>query len=356
MKKNKTGKLFLVITLIAGTAVLSFSSFYAYWNSAPADQTCALCHEIAPMVYSLSNSSHRELQCKECHGTALSNGFHSMKEKGMMVVHHLLKKNTENIKMNEEQLLLVMQDCKRCHTAEFSQWMSGGHSMDYQHVFLNEEHNSTEQLNFDCMRCHGMFFEGDVSEIVQPISIEGPWELVDKEIADKPAIPCMTCHQIHQEGMPKNRPDYSNPKDIFYHKDSTVTGLSFYNRHDKTHYHVSELPELKFWDEEQPVKVSDDMRMRNCTQCHAPNARHQAGTGDDRTPRGVHEGLSCLACHAPHSNDARNSCATCHPAISNCGVDVTQMNTSFAHKESRHNIHFVSCTDCHNGIEHKKLN
>ncbi len=41
-----------------------------------------------------------------------------------------------------------------------------------------------------------------------------------------------------------------------------------------------------------------------CTQCHAPNAAHEAGSQDDRTPAGVHEGLSCIACHANHSNDA----------------------------------------------------
>ena len=40
----------------------------------------------------------------------------------------------------------------------------------------------------------------------------------------------------------------------------------------------------------------------------------QVGSGDDRTPMGVHEGLSCISCHDGHNENARASCKTCHPA------------------------------------------
>ena len=62
---------------------------------------------------------------------------------------------------------------------------------------------------------------------------------------------------------------------------------------------------------------------------------------------GVHEGLSCTACHEPHSNDARKSCLKCHPAISNCKLDVTTMNTTYKDQKSPNNIHWVGCIDCH---------
>ena len=118
--------------------------------------------------------------------------------------------------------------------------------------------------------------------------------------------------------------------------------VSFYNRAEKTHILAEDFPKLELREGERPVKVSDDPLMRNCIQCHAPNARHQAGTSDDRTPRGVHEGLTCLACHDPHSNDARQSCIKCHPAISNCKQDVTAMNTCYADPKSPNNIHWVA--------------
>lgn len=355
MTKNRILKItFLSIPILIGILLLSFGSFYTYWNTASADRTCASCHEIQNSVQSQAQSSHRNLQCKECHGTALSNGLHSMKEKGMMVVNHLKSKQEEMVHISEEQILEVMDNCRRCHNSEFADWSSGGHSMDYQHVFLNTKHNSTEQINFDCLRCHGMFFNGTVKDLVEPLNIEGPWKLIDHQRATMPAIPCMACHQIHQDGLPHCRPDYAGPKAIFYQKQDTFSIVGFYDRHEKNHVPITQLPQLNLWEGERKVKVSDDLIMRNCVQCHAPNARHQAGTEDDRTPRGVHEGLSCTACHELHSNNARNSCASCHPAISNCKLDVKKMNTSYANEKSANNIHFVACTDCHQDFDKVK--
>jgi hypothetical protein len=82
----------------------------------------------------------------------------------------------------------------------------------------------------------------------------------------------------------------------------------------------------------------------------------KVGSGDDRTTAGVHEGLSCFACHQGHGQKTRASCATCHPQLSNCGVNVEMMDTTFKSAQSPHNIHFVKCVDCHaNGIPNKRL-
>jgi hypothetical protein len=364
--KNKT--IFSGIVLVIGISLLivaiSFGSFYTYWNSASPDKTCASCHEIGSAVHSLSQSGHRELHCKECHGTALSNGFHSLKEKAMMVVNHVREERVEDIRMSEAQLLDVMKNCKRCHASEFANWESGGHSATYNDIFLNETHNKTEQLNFDCLRCHGMFYEGTTSDLVAPINTQGPWNLKKQEKGNQPVIPCMACHQVHTDGDIAKNPNYSKPASVFYQRSSSVSKLSFYDRHEKVHVRSDRLPKLKLYEGERQVVVSDDHLMRNCTQCHAPNGRHEAGTSDDRTPRGVHQGLSCISCHEPHSNNARNSCIKCHPAISNCKLDVTTMNTTFANPQSPNNIHWVSCNNCHNDqikpgaglIGHKRKN
>jgi len=351
MLRNKViYRILLAFTAICLVGLVSFGGFYSYWNSAPPEKTCSSCHEIGNSVRSQAKSLHRNIACKECHGTALSNGIHSLKEKGKMLVSHLEKPNREKIRLAEEQLLEVMNNCERCHTAEFADWRSGGHSMDYRHVFLNAKHNTTEQINFDCLRCHGMFFKGTVEEVVEPLSTRGPWKLKEEQRGNMPAIPCMACHQVHQDGEPHQRPDYAEPKSIFYQKADSGFVAGFYDRREKGYFPVTQLPELTLWEGERRVRVSDDPVMRICIQCHAPNALHQAGSSDDRTPRGVHEGLSCTACHEAHSNNARNSCRSCHPAISNCKLDVTKMNTSYADSRSKHNIHFVACTDCHGQI------
>ena len=347
MKNRKIfSKIIILLGISLGAIFISFGSFYTYWNTASPDRTCASCHEIGSAVNSFSQSSHRDMNCKECHGTALSNGIHSLKEKGMMVVSHVIE-NKPDPRMGEGQILEVMDNCKRCHASEFSAWMSGGHSATYTDIFLDEKHNKTEQLNADCLRCHGMFYEGTTADLVEPINTKGPWKLRDQNKAGQPSIPCMACHEIHTDGEPSVRPDYSNPQSVFYSRKDSGTSLSYYARFEKMHFSSKSLPKLHLTDGEKTVKVSDDHEMRNCIQCHAPNSWHEAGTSDDRTPRGVHEGISCMACHEPHSNDARNSCKKCHPAISNCNLDVTTMNTTFADPKSPNNIHWVSCTDCH---------
>ena len=85
-------------------------------------------------------------------------------------------------------------------------------------------------------------------------------------------------------------------------------------RHEQASFPAGLLPITPMTLGGHPVKTSTDPRQRLCTQCHAPNAFRQVGSADDRTPTGVHEGLSCLDCHTSHSNSAKSSCATCHPA------------------------------------------
>jgi len=339
----------IIIVLPASLAVLLIlsASFYTYWNSASPVQTCASCHEIVKSVEMFAMSSHRNLTCNECHGTALSNGIHSLKEKGLMVVSHVKDHNIEDIRLDENQILEVMDNCSRCHTAEFAGWSSGGHSERYKHILLDKKHNSTEQINADCLRCHGMFSDVPVNELVEPIDTRGPWNLKNEETGNKPVIPCMSCHHIHNHGLPSKNPDYSNPRSAFYARKDTSSIVSLYYRPDKISIPAEFLPQLQLWEGNRKVRVSDDMLTRNCIQCHAPNSNHQAGTSDDRTPRGVHEGLGCTACHEPHSNDAMQSCSNCHPAISNCGIDVTKMNTTYNNPESENNIHWLACTDCH---------
>ena len=33
--------------------------------------------------------------------------------------------------------------------------------------------------------------------------------------------------------------------------------------------------------------------------------------------------------------------------MSHCGIEVEKMDTTYVRKDSRHNIHWVKCADCH---------
>jgi hypothetical protein len=132
-------------------------------------------------------------------------------------------------------------------------------------------------------------------------------------------------------------------------KDEQIStpSLALFDRRELQSVAVENLPLPAMLEGERPVKISRDPRQALCYQCHAPIATRQVHSGDDRTPLGVHEGLSCYACHENHSMRTRASCSTCHPRLSNCGLDVETMDTTFKSTKSPHNIHFVKCLDCH---------
>lgn len=349
-------KLYKIILITAVVLLVVFGGFFLYWDLASPQTTCTSCHEIESPAAMWAQSGHRSMLCKECHGSSLSNGFHSLAEKGMMVVNHFLGSGEQALRLNEEQLTSILDNCKHCHSMEFAKWLTGGHSAPYSAIFLNEKHNKMVQPNADCLRCHGMFYEGSIEDLVSPISNKGPWKMVEPEQETMPVIPCLTCHKIHRKQHVSVRAKYSDPNDIFYKNPKQTSVALFYDRYDKIHIEAENLPALKLWERERKVEVSDDPLQRICVQCHAPNAFHQAGTSDDKTPLGIHEGLSCLSCHDNHSNNAKENCVNCHPAISNCGLDVTKMNTTFFDKNSPYDIHSVRCLDCHpKGIPRKRM-
>ena len=343
--------------LIAPLAVAAVvGGGYTTWNNLSARRSCLSCHEIAPAYDTWVNSAHRKLACKDCHGTAASNGLHSLREKSRMVLVHYFGKPPQEIRPNETQVLEIMDRCSGCHRSQQADWLRSGHSATYASIFLNQTHNRTERLYADCLKCHGMFFGGGIADLVEPLDTKGPWRLKRTDQAGRPVIPCLTCHKIHSRGEPATPPDYSSPQTITAQRKESPSPLVWYDRYTGLHLRSEDIVMPAISDGGRIVQVSDDHRQRACTQCHAPDPFGEAGTSDDRTPKGVHEGISCLACHSAHSQETRLSCGGCHPAISNCGLDVTKMDTTFRGRNSRHNIHFVKCADCHvRGVPQKKF-
>ncbi len=308
-----------------------------WFNYANPQNTCATCHEEVSHVKSWQSSFHRDLHCRNCHGGSLTLNVHALKEHANRIVQHFQPASAETaVHLTEAQVLTLQEACRNCHPRSYADWQSSGHSATYQKIFLDPRHNQMEQMAPECLRCHGMFYDGHIEDLVAPLATNGPWALKDPAKLNQPTIPCLACHQIHGTA-------------------AAFRPVQLYVRREKTSIAADLLPITPITRNGQPVKLSHDPTQRLCTQCHAPNAFRELGSQDDRTPCGVHEGLSCLDCHSSHSNSAKGSCATCHPANSHCGLDVEKMDTTFFSKTSKHNIHFVACLDCHpQGIPKKK--
>jgi len=308
--------------------------------------SCARCHEIRSSYETWRVSTHRSEDCSACHGGLLTPdpAFHLANLRRL--VRHLRGDVNEPPRLAHANLDDVVERCARCHREEYVAWQSGPHSVTYARIFLDKEHNRKRALMDDCLRCHAMHFEGSIRDLVEPLDTKGPWRLKRPELANRPVLPCMVCHQMHRPGEPRKRPWVER---AVWGPQQPVArpSLALFDRRELRPVALRLLPLPQMREGARPVRMSPDPRQGLCYQCHAPLASFQVGSGDDRTPIGVHEGISCLACHERHTQNTRASCANCHPKMSNCGLDVEKMDTTFRDPSSRHNIHFVKCADCH---------
>jgi RNase P subunit RPR2 len=331
----------LGVLALAILALPASSLIYEYSGG----KACARCHEIWQSYTDWHTSAHRNIPCSACHGDVftLEAGFHLNNVRRLIT--HLGGQVSEQVRLKTREDFRVNERCRECHQQEWAAWSASPHSTSYTEIFLDPKHNRQRLLVDDCLRCHGMHYDGSIRDLVKPVNTAGPWKLAQPELADQPAILCLTCHHIHRHGLPLARPPVkpvtTGNEEI--HRPS----LALFDRRELEHVPVDQLPLPEMREGARLVRISPDLRQALCYQCHAPLATMQVASGDDRTPIGVHEGLSCLSCHENHGEKTRASCANCHPRLSNCGLDVEKMDTTFKSAKSAHNIHFVKCVDCH---------
>ena len=337
--------LWLTLGLPLAVLLLAVPAGSAYYAAA-GGRACLRCHELEPAYHAWTVSTHRSVQCQECHGSLFSTdlAFHLNNVRQLWL--HLRGRVPERLLLGQRDISRGMNErCGKCHGQEYAAWSAGPHHATYQRIFLDAHHNADRLLNDQCLECHGMFFEQGIRALVGPLTRQGPWRLAAASIRPQEAsIPCAACHAVHRPGTPqalRTKATATSPAE------PVPAAAAFFDRREQVHFPAEALPLPAMRNAARAVTVSPDPRQALCYQCHAPDYTAQAGSGDDRTCVGVHEGLSCLACHAGHDQDARASCAQCHPRLSNCGLDVATMDTTFRSPRSGHNIHFVKCADCH---------
>lgn len=299
--------------IVVGGIVLLGGGYKAFITMDP-NLTCAQCHEINAACTLWEKSVHSDVGCIECHGSAFSNGVGGLMEKANMIYCHFTKKITnEDIYLNEDQVLTVSGRCAVCHQAEYAAWKSGAHSVTYEDIFMDKEHNIMEKPYWDCFRCHGMYYDGNINDLM---SLEGPvdeWYIKDTLQINKPTITCLTCHQVHYEQQKsESYQQISEEEKSSLMTNTKSASTAFYMRSDKRHIPSDKIYQTTMFKNDSIVKVSDDPNTWLCMQCHSPNSKREIGSEDDKTPMGIYEGRSCLDCHNPHSNGLKNNYRDIH--------------------------------------------
>jgi hypothetical protein len=186
---------------VACVAALSVAAVYgaSYYYTSQHGQGCASCHEMAAYTNAVHASAHRTTTCLDCHDARLSTKLRHIRV-------HLSGHSPEAIHLRDVDVVAMTTMCKKCHQHEYASWHAGPHSATYAQIFTDPTHNAKRRLADDCLRCHGMHFNGAIRELVQPMNTSGPWHLVRASIANQPAMPCMACHEMHREGPIQSKP------------------------------------------------------------------------------------------------------------------------------------------------------
>jgi Cytochrome c3/Cytochrome c554 and c-prime len=347
-------RIVLVTGLILAALVLLVPGSELYYESG-GGKGCIACHEMQSLYDEWHASTHRGMGCEKCHGEALTLDVSFHLNNANRLYSHLRGDLPERVGFGNKFVLAMTDRCEGCHRQEYAAWQAGPHSASFARIFLDKKYNTANMLMDDCLRCHGAHFEGGIGDLVTPVNRAGPWRLLPADLANAPSMPCLSCHETHREGRPMRKTDVQGrvpgPS-----QEINRPSLAFFDRRTQQYIPLADLPMPEMRDGDRAVKMSKDQRQALCYQCHAPVSTMQVASGDDRTGMGVHEGISCLACHAQHGQKTRASCATCHPKMSNCGLDVETMDTTFKSADSKHNVHWVKCADCHTkGVPKKKV-
>lgn len=306
---------FLVLALMGLCAAIGG---LVWFECAPPEQTCTTCHEIRSAKDNWMHNAHSNVNCKACHGGTCSS-VAAFKDNLRRAWMHVTATNhprlTLDMPLDEAQIDRMSAACGKCHRDEYAQWARSGHSAPVAKFLTNEVHNAAWKPADQCLRCHGMFLEGDIDSILRRIPAPAHAEQA-KTAADLPrtwcfrrfaqegraAVPCLACHRGHP-------PAEGRPQDA---SGRGANVAAFYSRPEQMYFSPWQLHQQEIVKDGKRIRQALDPRRRLCQQCHAANAFGHAGSSDDRTPTGPHEGLSCLACHGAHGGDPRRSCGTCH--------------------------------------------
>jgi hypothetical protein len=271
----------------------------AWFEFMPPAKTCLACHEIQPSAAEWAHGAHSNVNCKACHGGTVESAA-AFRDNLRRAWRHVSVKGAAPRGLSSEQVDRMSAACARCHRAAGDQWARSGHASPLSRFLEDARHNSAWSPADQCLRCHGMFLEGDVGTVLERVCLPDRyataadlprvWRIRSRRAAEFAAVPCLACHRMHG-GDP----------------------YMFYSRADSAHFPYTALHSQKIVSEAGPVRAPADPRSRMCRQCHAANAFGAAGSSDDRAPRGAHEGVGCLECHRGHDRrGTRRTCGSCH--------------------------------------------
>ncbi len=222
------------------------------------------------------------------------------------------------------------KNCRSCHVKQFQQWSDPHdlHALSAAAVLTDKTHNTEEQLDAGCLKCHSPFeVPLGVGHFVAPLNRtgfpRGKWTV--KNQTDWHAVRCEVCHDLASR-TPALLAKYGSELDGPWHNRYLAL-----NRLPEAYQKIISLKtgdtSTYIYPDQKALPV---LAVKLCNSCHDP-----ADEGDEASvffhginlgPQGgdsrvyvstSHKGFSCIDCHNPHTFEPVNPktkpvCMRCH--------------------------------------------
>ncbi len=284
---------------------------------------------MAEYVSAVHGSLHRKQNCLDCHEASLATKLRHIRV-------HLTGNLPEEIRLRDVDVLEMTPNCQRCHQHEYASWQAGPHSATYSADLYRSRAQLESRTDERLLALPRHDFSGSIRDLVQPQNTQGAhgmWFTPDLPIS--PPCPAMRATGFMRKArwrQSRRRASPSRPRP-FTIRWPSMTGAKACTLPPSC---PSAIARRRSRGQIEPGPAPGDLlpvpRAREAgdgSTAAAMGWGPQVGSGDDRTPMGVHEGISCIACHDGHNENTRASCKTCHPQMSHCGLDVEKMDTTY---------------------------
>lgn len=136
MKAGRIRRKFWLLLGIPIVLLLLAIPVGSIYYSAAGGKACIRCHEIQPAYDRWMDSTHRNVECRECHGSIYSTdaGFHLNNVRQLW--RHVRGQVPERLLLRQEDISRGLNArCGKCHQQEYAAWIAGPHHATYGQIF-----------------------------------------------------------------------------------------------------------------------------------------------------------------------------------------------------------------------------
>ncbi|MHB1189519.1 MAG: NapC/NirT family cytochrome c [Armatimonadota bacterium] len=284
----------LVITFFAVLAISGVAGIASTNRSV----FCSSCHEMAVHYSTWKVSSHKNVECEECHITP---GMVNMVKAKFSAMRQVYRHVTDDVKPSEIKGHVPDENCKKCHASTRDTVVYHG---------LKITHKKHWNMGIGCTKCHDRVVHGPNAATINAPRMGTCFECHNgKKVSNN----CTLCH----ETLGVRQPSAFSKEWVEGHKEEVTAGKQTCKRCHQPDFcnncHRMATPHPADWVQAHPSHVKtakQDCKLCHsesfCSDCHNLKRAHRADWVQKHPAEFRRQPGTCDQCHE------RNFCSDCH--------------------------------------------